>query len=95
MELTEKTEGCKCQWCVWHHKFKQHLANVPEESKAFFNEMCDELVQIQEDFSISEAVIDGSWPSADDVISFRRKKLAEKKAQKLLEAQVKELEHKE
>lgn len=85
MMLTEKAAGCQCEYCQWYHKFKQHLANVHEDSQGFFSEMADELVSLQEEHSIAEAIIDGSWPSADRIISFRRKKLETKNAQKLLE----------
>lgn len=49
------------------------MRNVPEESKAFFTEIEEMLFNTKEDLSYATAIIDGSWPTADEVIAFKRK----------------------
>jgi hypothetical protein len=66
---------CQCEWHVnWYNPFKEHIKNVPEESKQFFEDMFDAFCETEAELEIDQAIIDGQWPSADKVIEIRRKK---------------------
>ena len=45
-----------------------------ENLEKAFLDISDELLHVSDDLNYSQAIIDGTWPSADDIIAHRRNK---------------------
>ena len=75
--MSEK-EGCQCEWHKWYNEFKIQLEKVSPGDRIFFENMAERMMETEEQLSYNKAIINGQWIDADEVIAFRRKKLAEK-----------------
>lgn len=73
MPKGDKTMACQCRICDRHRKFKAWLATIPETSKEFANDLMTELDHAEDDANYWHSIVDGSWPSADEVIERKRR----------------------
>lgn len=64
--------ACECNVCKYSRKVRHQLEQLAPEQREFFEGMYDTLINIEFDRDYSDAVIDGSWPEADEVIAKRR-----------------------
>jgi len=64
---------CQCRICIRHRKFQEWRKQLPDEAKAFADELYCSLNTIEDDLDYATAVINGSWPTADEVILNKRK----------------------
>lgn len=62
--------------------FFEKLHELPEDKRAFFENIYSLLTDIEMDRDFNNAIIDGSWPDADRIILRRRQKLAERLAER-------------
>lgn len=59
---------CECNVCKYSRKVAEKLELIPEDQRAFWEEMYDILIHAELDRDHYRAVIDGSWPDADEFI---------------------------
>jgi hypothetical protein len=64
--------ACECSVCKYSRVVEHQLEQLAPEQREFFEEMYDILINVEFDRDYSDAVIDGSWPGADEVIAKRR-----------------------
>lgn len=60
--------NCDCKICNRFQKFKAWLDTIPDESKEFAIKIYDDLTLTEDDRDYYKAIVDGSWPNADEVI---------------------------
>lgn len=67
--------SCQCELCQYTRKFDEHAKSITSpEARQFFEDMFERLNCAESDAEIKQAVIDGSWPNADEVIAAARGK---------------------
>jgi hypothetical protein len=72
----QQGSSCKCAVCQAHRTFQEHLAQVPEHLKPYFEALYDIHVHTALDRDYYAAIVDGSWPDADELI----KRIRDRKA---------------
>lgn len=60
--------------CKRSESFEKHLANVSEDSKAFFEGLYGDLLETELDLEYRNSLVEGTNPRADDTIKFIREK---------------------
>lgn len=65
---------CDCEVCQQSRAFYKYLDTVPAESRDYFVNLYDALLEAEEDRCYYRALLDGSWPDADKVIENWRKR---------------------
>ena len=60
---------CECELCIRTKKFIAALEKIPESERAFWTDIFDLLGNVECDRDYYKAIVEGSWPSADEVIS--------------------------
>lgn len=73
-----QTNGCYCDLCIYLREYRKRLVHVPEEHRAFFEDLMDAYLEQGMDNDVYEAVIDGSWPDADEWIKNARERRAKR-----------------
>jgi hypothetical protein len=63
---------CDCLVCSKAREFEAVAQACPVEHQGFLREVFESWMQANDDLAYAHAVIDGSWPSADEVIAHRR-----------------------
>jgi len=63
---------CACDACKKNDDVMERLQRLPEEERDFFEEMWLDNMHLQLDRDYYRAVIEGSWPNADDIIKHIR-----------------------
>lgn len=64
---------CECSICQQITEFYKYLETVPNDSKPYFLDLYDALIEASSDLEYYKSIIDGSWPNADEVIERFRK----------------------
>lgn len=64
--------ACVCKICVRGKEFQEKLALIPEEHRKYFEEIYDQLNDVENSLDHANAIIDGSWPDADSIIMHTR-----------------------
>ena len=65
---------CDCNLCQRTRKFRETLDRVPEADKKFWNDIYDTLFHAEFDLNYYRAIVEGSWPSADEILARYRAK---------------------
>lgn len=65
---------CDCLVCQYSKKVKANLEGLPLEKRQFFEDMYDILLNIEMDRDCYKAILDGTWPNADEVLKSYRNK---------------------
>lgn len=65
---------CECKFCSYYREYQKMIQHVPEEHRAFFNDLYERAEMTEFELEHAQSVIDGSWPSADEYISSARGK---------------------
>lgn len=67
--------SCECFLCQRSRGFEEQLNKIADpEVKEYFIKLYDFLICVENDLDYANAIIDGSWPDADKIIEFKRKK---------------------
>lgn len=66
---------CDCKICKRHSQFVIWLKLLPEESRPFAQKLFDTLNHTEDDLTYAMSIIDGTWPTSDDIIKSRREKI--------------------
>ena len=66
------TRQCNCRVCDRHDQFIKDLEKIPEEHRAFVQDLYDQLVDVEMDLNYYQCIVNGSWPNADEVIKSYR-----------------------
>lgn len=61
--------NCTCRVCERHRSIVAHLANIPETERPFFEDLVSELEHAEMDRDHLQAILDGSWPNAEEVLA--------------------------
>ena len=68
--------SCNCRICQRHKEFIKHLVSIGDvglnDAVVFFEGIYEDLAHTEMDRDVKKAVINGSWPSADEQIEFAR-----------------------
>lgn len=64
--------ACDCQICIRSREFQEKVALIPEEHRKYFEELYDQLNDIEHSLNHANCIIDGSWPDADSIIMHSR-----------------------
>lgn len=75
---------CDCATCTYNKLVSSKLAELPEHQRAFFAELHENYGMAKADLNYAEAIIDGSWPSADECIAGAREERAKRMAEAAL-----------
>lgn len=70
---------CNCESCQYGREVERNLKWLPKKKRAFFYEMYMKLVHEQMDRNYAECIIEGTWPSAREVLSRHWPELQEAK----------------
>lgn len=65
---------CTCDLCNRSRQFRGELEKLPEVDREFWTNLYNHLCNVEADRDYYKVVVDGSWPSADEVIANHRKK---------------------
>ena len=72
------TESCNCRICEQSREFYKHMDILKAARLGafaeFFEDIYSELAHVQMDNAVNKAIIDGSWPDADQIIETARAK---------------------
>ncbi len=60
--------NCQCDWCKWYAEYKVIIETVPPETKAFFENMANHIVSVEEDLSYYKAIVENTWPDAHRIL---------------------------
>lgn len=60
--------ACTCAVCVRHNAMLKHMETMTEAQKVFFMEMYEDLVQAENDAAHTSAILQGSWPNAEEIL---------------------------
>jgi uncharacterized NAD(P)/FAD-binding protein YdhS len=68
---------CDCKLCVRHREFESQLAKIPgvqaKQLRDYFRTLLDCINEAEFDSAYYRAIVDGSWPQADELIDNIRK----------------------
>lgn len=64
--------ACDCRLCRYGREVQAHLNALPEKQAEFFEDMYMQLMTAELDRDVNQAVINGTWPSADEQIAWAR-----------------------
>jgi hypothetical protein len=67
---------CRCKVCLYYEEFNDRIDLLPVEHQEFFRSMYDDMVHLQSKHNHQRAIINGSWPNADEIIKHKRKHYA-------------------
>lgn len=59
---------CDCNLCQRDAAFRAQIEQLPTAQRAYFESMYEQLQNVEMDLSYCCAVMDGSWPNADEVL---------------------------
>lgn len=60
---------CTCKLCVEHKRFFQIIDTIPSaDDREWIKTVYEQIDDERQDANYNQAIIDGSWPSADEVI---------------------------
>jgi hypothetical protein len=65
---------CKCDVCQDSRRFQAELEKLPSEQQPVFQVLYDILLDNAMDLEHARAVLDGSWPSAQETLELFRQK---------------------
>ncbi len=65
---------CNCKLCIRSKEFQVALEKIPESDREFWKDLYNDLGNVEQDRDYYKVVVDGSWPSADEVIAHHRAK---------------------
>lgn len=65
--------SCQCKLCSRTREFRTKLEAVPEQEREFWSNMYEYLCETEADRDYYKAVVEGTWPTADEVIKNHRK----------------------
>jgi hypothetical protein len=60
---------CHCPVCQDSARFQSELIKLPAERQGVFRDLYDNLLDKEMDLEYYRAVLDGSWPAADEIIA--------------------------
>lgn len=65
---------CTCKLCIESHHFFDVISTLPNpEDRKWMEALYEKINYERFDANYNEAIIDGSWPNADDIIEQQRK----------------------
>jgi len=71
-----KPKKCECRVCQRHQRYAKHMAELhkvaSKETAEFFEEIYTSLNNTELDRDVSDAIINGQWPSANENIEAMR-----------------------
>lgn len=60
--------SCDCETCKYLAEFQTRLNAIPEEHRAFFDDLMQRYEGACTDRDVNASILDGSWPSAKGYI---------------------------
>lgn len=64
---------CECRICQQHKELVKHLASVGDaglnEAVVFFERIYEDLTHAELDRDVNQAIINGSWPSSEEILA--------------------------
>lgn len=64
--------SCTCQICQRDSVFAERIQQIPVQHRPYFTDIYVALEHAEMDVDYLGCIIDGTWPSADDIIALRR-----------------------
>lgn len=64
---------CTCGFCEWHSRYQEVMKDVPEQHRAFFDEMANIMVEAQDDAAYYKSIVRNEYPNADKIMAIYRK----------------------
>lgn len=65
---------CDCRLCKRSREVRAALERIPEQEREFWSRLHEGLFETEADLEYYKAIVDGTWPNADEVIANHRKK---------------------
>jgi hypothetical protein len=60
---------CNCQVCQDTRHFRTELKQLPAEHQSIFEGLYDNLLHVEMDRDYYHAILEGSWPSAQEILA--------------------------
>lgn len=60
---------CDCEVCIRHRNFEERLARVPEQDRAYFQALLEQLADVEMDREYYRAIVRNTWPGADRILA--------------------------
>jgi hypothetical protein len=60
---------CECFTCKRNDAFRQHIERVPLGDQPFWNDIYDQLGNVELDHQVDEAILSGQWPTAREQLT--------------------------
>lgn len=60
---------CQCKGCLIYQEYNKHKQLIPESSRKFFDRIMDNLLEAEEDRDYYKCILDGSWPTAKEILT--------------------------
>lgn len=65
---------CECKLCLRTRKFEEELDKIPAELREFWLKLYDDLNHAEMDRDYYKCIVDGSWPSSEEILASYRNK---------------------
>lgn len=59
---------CECKVCQNGRMFRHKLSEIPEDKRPFFEEVYEELMELQMDNDYLRCIMNGSWTGAVEIL---------------------------
>lgn len=64
--------ACNCKLCLRTQQFRLSLEKVPESEREFWSNIYSDLFHVEVDRDYYKAIVEGTWPDADQIINRHR-----------------------
>ena len=62
--------SCECKICQRHKEFIKHLVHIDNaDAVVFFQGIYEDLTHAELDRDVSQAIVNGTWPSSEEILS--------------------------
>jgi hypothetical protein len=65
---------CDCKLCVRNKSVQLAIERLPDDRQQFFSDFFEYVIGVETDLGYYKAIVDGSWPNADEIIKYKRGK---------------------
>lgn len=66
--MRDSANRCQCELCIRGREFRVRLDLIAPDQKAYFEEMYNDLQNIDNDLDYHRAILSGAWPNSVSIL---------------------------
>ncbi len=66
---------CECKGCIEMTRFFKIVKQLPDEDRKWMEELYETIDGERLDANVNQCIIEGTWPTADQIIAHERSKV--------------------